>query len=543
MTQVTETIGKRYAVEGASWLFLGVIVLAQVQMAFNISALQVSIGPIAEDLDTPATSIGTALVVYSLFVAAFILLGAKLGKIFGDRLVFQVSALLHGGSMVLMALSTDANMMYSAQALAGLTAAALVPTLVVLIATHYHGRQQEQALGLMAGSVAIAASAAFFLAGFLATSVSWRISFALLGAVSVVVFILSFRLKPVPRQSGIKIDLVGAVLAAIAVALISFGFNGLNTWGVLLANPDAPFSLLGLSPAPFMIVLGVVCGQAFFAWSRYRQKEGKTPLLSLEVLDSRHERAATYAMLAVGALGPAINFLIPLYIQIVQGRTSFQTAIAVVPFTLAVFLSASMVVRLYDRFSPRQIGSVAFAIIAIGLVMVAFTIQNDWGTPLVIIGLITVGIGEGALLTLVFNVLVSSSPKELAGDVGAMRGVANNLSTALGTAIISVLAVTVLSTIVFSNLANNLDFPPAIQAQLNLDNVNFISNDQLLMVLSGTTATPDEVAEAVRINEAARLRSLKIAFLFLAGVALLAIFPASMLPGYDSKEIPERVAA
>jgi MFS family permease len=430
MSQKIETIGRVDAVQDASWAFLVVIILAQVQMAFNISALQVSIGPIVEDLDTPATSIGTALVVYSLSVAAFVLLGAKIGKMFGGRLVFQVSALLHGGSMVMMALSTNARMMYISQGLSGLAAAALVPTLVVLIAAHYQGRQQEQALGLIAGSVAMAGSAAFFLAGFLATSVSWRISFGMLGAVSIVVFLLSFRLKSLPRQSGIKVDMVGAILAAVAVALISFGFNGLHSWGVFLANADAPFNLLGLSPAPFMIVLGIVFGQAFFVWSYKRQRAGKTPLLSLEVLDSRHERAATYALLIISALGPAVySYLIPLYIQIVQGRTSLQTAVEVVPYTLTVFVAAALIVRLYDRFSPRQIGSVAFVIVAAGLVLVAYTIQNDWGTPLVIVSLIIVGAGEGALLALVFNVLVSSSPRELAGDVGAMRGVAMALSS------------------------------------------------------------------------------------------------------------------
>ncbi len=79
--------------------------------------------------------------------------------------------------------------------------------------------------------------------------------------------------------------------------------------------------------------------------------------------------------------------------------------------------------------------------------MLAFTIWNDWETPLVILSLVVIGLGEGALLTLVFNVLVSASPKELAGDVGALRGTTNNLATGLGTAFASVLSVTLLSMI------------------------------------------------------------------------------------------------
>ena len=76
----------------APWLPLVIIVIAQLQMGININALPVSLGPIIEDLNAPATSVSTALVMYSLFVAAFVMLGAKLGKLFGKRLVFQVSA-------------------------------------------------------------------------------------------------------------------------------------------------------------------------------------------------------------------------------------------------------------------------------------------------------------------------------------------------------------------------------------------------------------------------------------------------------------------
>lgn len=533
MTQETSTSTSANAV----WLALGVIVLAQIQMAFNVNALPVSIGPIVDEFSSPATSVGTALVVYSLFVAAFVMLGAKIGKMFGERLVFQVSVLIHGLAMGIMAFSSNVDMMNNAQALAGLAAAALVPTLVVLIATNYQGKQQAQALGVLAGAPAMAGAVAFFIAGFLATVLSWRLSFGLLAVLSIVVFVLSFRLKPIPRQRGIVIDVVGTVLAALAVSLISLGFNNLNTWGMVLANPAAPFTVLGLSPAPFMIVLGVVFVQAFLSWSHKRVADGTMPLLSLEVMDSPQERAAIYTLLVISALGPAVNFLIPLYMQIVQDRTSLQTAVAVVPYTLAIFTAAVFVIRLYDRLSARQIGAVAFAVVAIGLALLGVTIENDWSTPMVILGLLIVGIGEGALVTLLFNVLVTASPKELAGDVGALRGTVNNLSTALGTAIAGVMSIMLLSLIITSSLADNPTIPPQLISQVNLNNVNFISNDQLLEVMANTTATPEQVEEAVRINQEARLQALKDSFLILAGIALLAIVPSLWLPRHTTREV------
>ncbi len=520
-----------------TWLYMGIIVLAQMQMAFNVNAIPVSIGPIVEELNVPSTAVGTALVVYSLFVAAFVMLGAKLGKIFGERLVFQVTVLLHGLAMGLMAISQDATMMNAAQALAGIAAAALVPTLVVLIAANYHGDQKSQALGILAATPALSGALAFFVAGFLGTYLSWRYSFGILAFLSIIVFLLSFRLKPIPRQSDIKIDAIGVILSAIAVILISFGFNNLNSWGLVLASPNAPFNLVGLSPALLFLVGGLLLFQAFFAWSHQRAELGKEPLLSLEVLDSPKERATIVCLLIIGALGPAVNFLIPLFIQIVQGRTTMQTAIAAVPYTLAIATSAIFVVRVYGRMTPRRIAVIAFTLVAIGLTLLSFVVGNNWGTGMVIFGLLMVGLGEGALLTLLFNVMVTSSPKSLAGDVGALRGVANNLSTALGTAFAGVVAVSLLSMFVMGAIDQS-SLPRSLAQQVNLDNVNFISNDQLDDVMAQTTATPEQVTQAVEINETARLRSLRASFLILGALALLAIFPAMGLPDYSPGDEP-----
>lgn len=520
-----------------TWMPMIIIALAQIQMAFNVSALPVSIGGIVESFNTSPSSVSTALVVYSLAVAAFVMLGAKLGKLLGARLAFQIGVILHGVSMGLMAVSTSAAMMIQVQGLAGLAAALLVPTLVVLIATHYKGAQQAQALGYLGAAQASAGVAAFLITGIVGELLGWRVPFGLIVFLAVAVVGLSFRLKSAERQK-VRIDLVGAVLAAISIPLISLGFNFLNSWGLILARPTAPFSILGLSPAPLFIALGIVVGQGFFTWTATREQMKKPALIALEVLDSKEERAALFSLLIIGGLGPAVNFLIPLYIQIVQGRSGLQTAVAVIPYSLAIFTGTAFSVRFFGKLHPRQIGWIGFSVVAAGLAMLAFTVSNNWGTLPVIVSLVVLGLGEGTLLTLLFTVLVSSSPKELAGDVGALRGTANNLSTAVGTALASVLAIGILSLNINTSVAGNPIFTPALLQQVSLESVDFISNDQLDDVLGQTTATPEEVAEAVRINEEARLRALKLAFMVLSCVALLAIVPASRLPNYFPGDIP-----
>jgi MFS family permease len=520
----------------APWFSLIVIVLAQLQMATNVSVLPVSLGPISEDLNVPATAAATALLLYSLAVAAFVMLGAKIGKLIGERWVFQAAVVVHGLSMALMASSTNASVMNAAQVIAGIAAAALVPTLVVLIAANYHGRQQATALGVLAGIPAVASAVTFVVAGFLATALSWRYSYGLIVGLAVVVFVLSFRLPPIAAQPRITIDLFGVVLSAAAIAFILLGFNNLQTWGALVAKAAAPFSLLRLSPAPLFILVGVVLGQAFFAWSGRRVAAGKQPLLALEVLDSKEEKNAVIAFLVAGSLSLAVGFLIPLYVQIAQGRTPLASAVAILPYSIAIAAAGILSVRLYDRFSPRRLGVASFLLIAVGLVVVAFTIGKHWSTVAVIVGLLLVGISEGTLLTLLFNVLVSASPKRLAGDVGALRGVANNVSNALGAAFASVVAVGLLGMFLTSAYGRS-ELPHEIQTRAVSGGTDFVTDDELRSVLGSTTATPVQVAKAVAINEDARLRALRASFLIVGAISLLAVFPAAGLPGYVPSEL------
>jgi hypothetical protein len=197
-----------------------------------------------------------------------------------------------------------------------------------------------------------------------------------------------------------------------------------------------------------------------------------------------------------------------------------------------------LIVNLYDRLTPRQIGRYGFILCTIGLVWLAFVVRNDWSEVPVLLGLILFGIGQGSLVTLLFNVLVTASPKELAGDVGSLRGTTQNLAAAVGTALAGALLVGLLSSIALTSIATNPVLPKEIQSQVDLDNITFVSNDRLRSVMEGTTASPQQVEEAVRVNTEARLRALKIGLLIMAGLALLAIIPAGRLPNYLPSEIP-----
>jgi MFS family permease len=521
-----------------SWVPMIAIAMGQMLMSFNVAAIPVSMGGMVESFNTPPTTVGTAVVLYSLGVSGFIMLGAKLGQRFGSKIFFQSAVVLFLVAMVTIVFSPTAEVMLAGQGLAGFAGAALVPTLVVLIANHYRGKQQAEAVGWLGSARAIAGVLAFIIVGSVATWLSWRWAFGLLIVHAAAILLMSFLLKPSVGKPEVKIDIVGVVLSAVAIILITFGFNNLRAWGVLLARPAAPFDLAGVSPAPALIAVGVAILAGFLAWSHRTAASGRTPLIALEVIDSPLEWMTVVALFIIVSMEGAINFSVPLYIQIVQGSSAFQTSIAMMPFMLTVFFTAILIVRLYKRFTPRQIATAAFLLVAVGTAWLAFVVRNDWSTIPVILGLITVGLGQGALVTLLFNVLVTASPRELAGDVGSLRGVTQNLAAAVGTAVIGALLVGLLSTIILGHLRENPVITAELKDEVNLTNLNFFSDNQLKERLAGTSATSEQLAEALRINAEARIRALKTGFLVLSGLALLAIFPCWWLPEYKPGEIP-----
>ena len=525
----------------ASWVPLIVVVLTQIQASFAVNALTVSMAGITSDLNTAATSVGTAITAGTFAMAAFILLGAKVGARYGTRFVFQVAVVIHGTAMLGVALSQSPSMLFIAQASSGAVIALIAPALTVFIATNYSGAQQAKSIGLLAAAIPAAGVLALLIAGSFATTIGWRWSFILVVALACVNFGLSFSLKKVPAQPGLSIDWTGAFIAAAAVILLSFGFSGLASWGVWQATPQAPFEVLGISPAPLLIVAGLVVGQAFFMWLRARGRAGLPRIFDLRVIATSSERAVIACMATMLFVGTAANFLIPLYIQVVQGRTSIETSFAIIPYTLSIFLASTFVAYLYGRFSPRVLATSGFVVVTAALTLLAFTVRGEWGQSFVVIGLILLGLGQGSIVALVFNTLLSAAPTQLAGDVGAWRGLVHNLAGSVGIAVASAFAVGLLASTVAMSAAEHPEISPGLISEVNFDDANFLTNDQLLAVLDGTTATDAEVAAALEINADARLHALQVSLLALAAISLLAILPATRMPGFRAGDLPAQL--
>lgn len=520
----------------ASWLPLLIVMMCQIQLSFN--AFNVSISGITEDLDIPATAVGTALTTGTFAMAGFILLGAKLGAKIGVRLAFQIGVLIPAIAAALIATAQNGTTLLIAQAISGASVALSAPALTVIIARNYKEKQQAQAIGFLAAAIPLAQVISLLVAGYFASTIGWRWSFALVACIGLLNFALSWLLKPIPPQKSLVIDWIGAGLSSAAIILISFALSGLTAWGFLVATDAAPFNVLGLSPVPVLTVAGLVLGQLFLVRTRKRMAGGSSPLLSLKVLGSAAEKATLMCMSAMLFTGTAASFLLPLYMQVVQGFGGIQTSLSLVPYTLSIFVANTIVARFYDRFAPRQIARTGFIVVTVAFIWLAATIHNDWGTAAIISGLIVLGLAQGCIVALVFNTLLTAAPADAAGDVGALRGLTHNISGSAGIAVATAMAVAILGGAAFSSAERSPVITESLIQQLNFDNANFITNDQLKGVLEGTTATPAEVEKAVAVLEDSRLDALRLTMLILAAIAALAIVPAGRMPGFSKEDLP-----
>ncbi|MFN8643029.1 MAG: hypothetical protein U0802_15760 [Candidatus Binatia bacterium] len=138
-----------------------------------------------------------------------------------------------------------------------------------------------------------------------------------------------------------------------------------------------------------------------------------------------------------------------------------------IPYQSAVFTAAMLVVRFYQSHSPRSCAMPSRAGCRRAVRPVRRDVQRMAEHPGGGRAFVMVGVGQGALVTLLFNVLVTSSPKELAGDVGALRGTVNNLSAGVGTAIAGALVVGILSANIRQAIVDHPELPPSLVAQVD----------------------------------------------------------------------------
>ena len=182
------------------WLPLMILASAQFIMVLDSSVMNVSISQIVADLNTTVTGVQSAITMYTLVMAAFMLVGAKLGDILGRDRAFGLGLAVYGLGSLITSLSPNLTVLLIGwSGIEGLGAVLVIPAIAALTAANYEGKERAFAYGMIGGAAGAAIAAGPLIGGYVTTTWSWRYVFV--GEVVVVIAVLAVhrRMKRAPK--------------------------------------------------------------------------------------------------------------------------------------------------------------------------------------------------------------------------------------------------------------------------------------------------------------------------------------------------------
>lgn len=516
----------------AGWGVISMLAAAQFVMVLDTTVMNVSISQIVEDLNTTVVGLQTAITVYTLVMAAFMLIGGKLGDKWGARRAYAIGLLIYGAGSLTTALSPNlAVLLVGWSFIEGFGAVLVIPAIAALTAVTYSGRQRALAYGILGGVSGASAAIGPLIGGWVTANYTWRLVFA---TETAVVLLLMLFLRAIPATPGrsTKLDLPGAFLSAAGLGLAVFGILRSSQWGWIGPKAAAPFTPLGLSPVFWLIIGGIVLLWLFARREEKVMAAGNEPLLDLRLLDIPVLRAGLTTLLGQQFIIMSTFFVLPLYLQTVLGYDSLQTGITILPLSLSLFVFALGGSALTGRMSPKRIVEIGLIGMLIGeVLLIGFT-----GPDLRSLGfgaaLALVGAGLGLLASQLGNINMSAVPSERGSEVGGLQGTAQNLGASLGTALIG----SILIASLVGNFQTNVLANPALASVSNEIaaaaevNANFVTTEQVRTSAEQAGLSAEQTDAIVAEYAEAQITALKVAFAAIALFALLAFAYVHRLP-------------
>lgn len=517
-----------------SWLPLTALALAQFVMVLDQAVMNVSISQLVEDFDTTVTTIQGVITLYSLVMAMFMLIGAKIGDIIGRRRAFVVGLVIYGVGSGLTAVSQSVlTLTLGWSVLEGLGAALVLPALAALIAGNFEGRERVTAYAIIGGVAGAGIAVGPIVGGWATTVLTWRVVF--IGEV-VLVLIILFLVRYVTEatRDGRRpsLDIVGGILSAAGLGAIVYGILQSSSWG-LIEPVQPPFTIMGFSPAIFLLGGGVALLYAFVRWSRYREANGLDPLVRLDLLRIPPLRAGLASLLSQNLVLMGIFFVVPLYLQLVLGLNALETGIRMLPVSVAMFIASAAGSRLIMRFSVRRIIRSGFAVVALAIGILLTAIEPNLESLAFAGSMALLGVGMGLLASQLGNVVQSSVDASGRSEAGGLQFTAQQLGSSVGVALVGAVVIAGLASNFVSLVAQDerIETPVANAVAVAVDgSIEFVASDDLAAAIESSpidVATQDAIVEAY---EGAQLLALKTGLLVSAGVALLALMFTRELP-------------
>ena len=411
-----------------SWLPLIVIALASFIIALDATFMNVSISQVVADLSTDVSTIQSIMSFYTLITASFILLSAKLQDIVGKKKLFLIGAALYGIGTFTATVSPNAAVLFLGWSLIeGIAGALMLPATVSIISGTYSGEKRTVALAIVGVMGAVAAAIGPLFGGIMTTFLSWRYGFAVELIIVFLILILRNKIPDfTPTESRKDLDITGAIISFIGLVLLVLG--------ILSLSKDTTTSIV-------TIIVGVIALGIFGYFENKRKRNGKVPLLDMDLFKDQNLRTGTLILLlSFLSMGGAL-FAVSLFLQSVLQLNAFDTGLTTLPMTIGLLIFAILAPSLAAKLSHKKIIAIGTVMAIIGCLMLSYQFRLDTTIFTLMPGLFVLGAGLGFNMALCTDISLSNIPAESQNNASGVNSTGQSLGESMGTAIIGIILI------------------------------------------------------------------------------------------------------
>jgi MFS family permease len=528
------------------WSVLMIMCAAQFIMVLDTTVMNVSVSNVVEDLGTTVSTVQLAITLYALVMGSFMLLGGRLGDIFGRKRMFGIGLVVYGIGSLTTALSPNAGwLLFGWSFVEGAGAVMVMPAIISLTASNYSGKDRAMAYGALGGVAAAGAAAGPLIGGWVTEALTWRVVFASETIICIVIVLLMRMIADAKTDQKGRIDWLGVVMSSLGLGLIVLAMLQAGSWG--LVHPTGALTIsghqitpFGYSVVPFMVLAGLFVLYGFITWERRVIDRGGSPLMHPALLRELQLRNGLVMLLAQQTIIGGIFFVIPIYLQYVLLKDAFATGLKLAPMSILMLIAAFTGPKLAERKSPRWIVSVGLVLVFIGSLILMSTINPELDDSLFAVGMAIFGAGFGFVASQLGNVIMSSVGDADRGEAGGLQGTAQNIGTSIGVAMIGAILISSLSTGVNDLAQRNDSLSAATKStvsQVTSTGVDVMTSEQVRQKLSAAGISESEADAIVADYAEAQIGAIKDAILLAAILALLGLLIAQRLPTIPGVEL------
>ena len=406
---------------------LALLCLAQLMVILDISAVNVALPDLAQDLGLDGGALSWTITSYSLVFGSLLLLGGRAADMLGRRRMFLAGLGVFTLASVGSALAGSAAALFAARAGQGIGAAMLSPAaLSIITSTFTDGAERARALGVWGAIGGAGAAIGVLLGGVLTELVDWRAIFFINAPIGIAVGVLAFRVIPAQpaRPQWRALDVRGAVLATVSVAALVYAFSQAQSAGWISVQT------LGIGS------LGLAGVAAFAAF----EARASLPLLRVQRLADRAIGGGFAMMLTGSALLFGSFLLTSLYLQDVLGATALETGLAFLPLALVTGAGAHIGTQLITQRGVRLPLAGGFATVAIGMLLLSGVSSRGTYAGDVLPGMLIVGLGLGVILVAVAVSVLTGARDGESGMLSGLNTTGHEVGGSLGLAVLTTVA-------------------------------------------------------------------------------------------------------